>query len=436
MAITLGAAAVQTSVGTSTTIAVTISATSGRSLLFALAYRDPGGTNPPTSVVSSGGETVTAVGSSDANSEGATRQFYVVPSVSATASRTITATFATGVYAAAIVWELVGADTSNIVDATNEEHGSYSGGGGTNPTMSLVTTAANSAIFAICDSSGVEPGVDTGYTLVDLPNYYQYCAAQYLLDAGAATTETVQMTAGSFTEWGLSAVAIRAYTVTPLADPSGVTAGTLTPEGATISWTDNSTGETGFEVETSPSPYSVWTAASNSPAAANATSLVVTGLTDGVTYKARVRAAGTNPSSWVETGAFLVPALTRLRPNADTTVGAWTASSGSDLYAMVDETTASDSDYITTSSTTTGKLKVENSTDPGSDNYHSVKIRARSTGGTLTVSLIQGHPSETVIKSWTPTLTSSFADYTLTMSSGEASAITDYASLYVKLVTS
>jgi hypothetical protein len=188
--------------------------------------------------------------------------------------------------------------------------------------------------------------------------------------------------------------------------PSGVTAGSITPTSASISWTDNSSDETGFKVQTAPSPYSSWTAASGSPAAANATSLSVTGLTDGVTYKARVAATNANgDSAWVESGTFTTLSLTRLRPNADTTVGTAT-STGANLYGVIDEVSADDGDYITIP-------------------------------GTLTsVSLVQGHPSETNIKTWTPTLGGSFALSSLTMTSGEASAITDYGALYMKIVTS
>lgn len=312
MAITLGAAPVKFAVGTSTTCPVTISATAGRALLFAVSYRDPPGTNPITSVASSGGETVTALGTLNANSEGARRRFYIIPSVTSTGSLTITPTWASAVYAVSNVWELIGINSSSYLDVANQVNGSYSGGGGTNPTMSLVTTAANSAIFAICDSSGVEPGVDTGYTLTALDNYYQYCEAQYLLDAGAAGTKTVQMTAGSFTEWGLSAVAIKVF-VSPPTEPNTVSADTITANSLRATWTDASSDETGFKVQTSPSPYSSWTDAPASPAAANATNLTVTGLAPGTTYKVRV--ASTNAggdSSWATSaGEFTTPSLTK-----------------------------------------------------------------------------------------------------------------------------
>lgn len=79
----------------------------------------------------------------------------------------------------------------------------------------------------------------------------------------------------------------------------------ITSGGATINWTDNSADETGFKVEYATSPYNSWTPANNSPAGANATSLAITGLAQGTTYKARVAATNANgDSTWVETAEF------------------------------------------------------------------------------------------------------------------------------------
>lgn len=106
----------------------------------------------------------------------------------------------------------------------------------------------------------------------------------------------------------LADTGIRATLDASVSPPAAPTIGTTTAisnTGATINWTDNSADETGFKVEWSPSPYSSWTADSGSPAAANATSLAITGLSPATTYKARV--ASTNAggdSAWVETATF------------------------------------------------------------------------------------------------------------------------------------
>lgn len=216
--------------------------------------------------------------------------------------------------------------------------------------------------------------------------------------------------------------------------PSAVTAGTPTPNSVSISWTDNSADETGFKVRYTPSPYSSFTTATGSVAASP---YLITGLTDSVSYKASVAAFnGNGDSTWVESGIFTMAALTKLRPSADTSTGSWSASSGSVLYTMIDESVADDADYITTSSNTVTKIKLETATDPGDNSNHALRIRARSTSGTLTVRLVEGNPAETTIVSWVPTLTSSFADYDYNLTTAEASVITDYSALYVKFTTS
>ncbi len=90
-----------------------------------------------------------------------------------------------------------------------------------------------------------------------------------------------------------------------LAAPTAPTAGSATEVAnttATANWTDNSTGETGFPVETSPSPYSSWT--SQGTASANATSLSLTGLSQNTTYKFRVAATNGAQSAWSESPEF------------------------------------------------------------------------------------------------------------------------------------
>ena len=220
--------------------------------------------------------------------------------------------------------------------------------------------------------------------------------------------------------------------------PTGVTAGSVTAYAVTASWTDASSDETGFKVQYAPSPYSSWTAFSGSPAAANATTLASGNvLTPNTSYKIRV--ASTNAagdSAFVESGVFTTTPLTFLRPIADTSNGAWTASSGSDRYAMIDESTTNDSDYITVSSASTYKTRLTTVSDPGVDTDHSVVVRAKGDGSSqLTIALVQGDPTETAIASTTVTPTASYANYTLTVTSGQAANITDYSLLYLKLTS-
>ncbi len=251
--------------------------------------------------------------------------------------------------------------------------------------------------------------------------------------AGASSVTMSWTSSGGSYDWAIKAASIAPGVAVPTA-PSGTTAGNLTANSASISWTDDSSDETGFKVRYTPSPYSSNTTATASVAASP---YVITGLTDNTSYKAAVAAFnGAGDSTWVESGVFTTTALTKLRPSADTSTGSWSASSGSVLYTMIDESVADDADYITTSTNTVTKIKLETATDPGSDANHALRIRARSTSGTLTVRLVQGNPAETTIVSWVPTLTSSFATYDYNLTTAEASVITDYSALYVKFTTS
>ena len=115
------------------------------------------------------------------------------------------------------------------------------------------------------------------------------------------------------------------------------------------------------------------------------------------------------------------------RPTSDASAGAWTASTGSDLYAMIDETAASDADYITTVNASTCEVALSTLSDPASSSGHIVRYRLSAEAGGVTVRLRQG---TTTIASWTHSpAPSSLTNYAQTLSGGEADSITDYTAL-------
>lgn len=91
-----------------------------------------------------------------------------------------------------------------------------------------------------------------------------------------------------------------------------------------------------------------------------------------------------------------------VRPSSDIVTGGW-SSTGSTLYEAIDETTASDADYI--SSSTSGqiaRIALGSTTDPGVDTGHVLRYRAASDGDRgLIVRVKQG---STVIAERTPNL--------------------------------
>ena len=128
---------------------------------------------------------------------------------------------------------------------------------------------------------------------------------------------------------------------------------------------------------------------------------------------------------------FVERGLRYAYPTADTTAGPWAASTGTDLFAMIDEESASDTDYIYANATGTGKFKILPVTDPGASTGHVVNYRIWSpVAGNAKVRLVQG--STTVVE-WTHTsLPATATLYSQSLTGEQADAITDYDDLYLE----
>ena len=130
------------------------------------------------------------------------------------------------------------------------------------------------------------------------------------------------------------------------------------------------------------------------------------------------------------------------RPDSDVSTGAWVASTGTDFYALLDESPYSDADYISSTDwdgTMPDPITVGlgNVTDPANAINHVVSYRAKGTTGsggftipTLTVVLLQ--TGTTIATSVNSSLTGSYTDYTFDLSEAEANSITDYDLLRLK----
>lgn len=121
-------------------------------------------------------------------------------------------------------------------------------------------------------------------------------------------------------------------------------------------------------------------------------------------------------------GSFSGSAPTQFsRPISDVSAGGWTPSTGSDLWPMLDETSASDSDYIETATASTATVGLSTPTYPGGA-VQTLSVRAASDdGSTLTVRLKQG---ATLIATRTQVLTSTYTTYNWTLDAGEIALIT------------
>lgn len=114
------------------------------------------------------------------------------------------------------------------------------------------------------------------------------------------------------------------------------------------------------------------------------------------------------------------------RPTSDTSNSGWSPSTGTDLYAMLDETTASDTDYIVaTTLGATCELALSTSTYPGSATQVLRFRGASSTGNGVTISL--KNTAGATVRSETQLFTATYTEYSITLTSGEIAAITSGA---------
>ena len=123
----------------------------------------------------------------------------------------------------------------------------------------------------------------------------------------------------------------------------------------------------------------------------------------------------------------------QLQPTADHTVGSWKASSGSSLYAMLDEPTASSADFIYTNAVTLGKVHLAVGSPPPTLDNIVLRLVVNGTGiSYLGVFLYQGAVQKV---SWncTPPDADTLLEFPLTLA--DAASITDWSDLYVVFTT-
>jgi len=163
--------------------------------------------------------------------------------------------------------------------------------------------------------------------------------------------------------------------------------------------------------------------------ATHTTAATVCATDHGASYRCNVTdSAGTTTTG---TALLTVNAVTSTsRPGADVTVTGWTASTGVDLFAMIDETVAADADFIT-SPTLTGTTAPATFAlaYPLAAGDWVLGVRARVLTGTATLRLYLINAAGTVVgTSAAQALTNVFATYTLAVT---ASAVANRARVEV-----
>lgn len=114
------------------------------------------------------------------------------------------------------------------------------------------------------------------------------------------------------------------------------------------------------------------------------------------------------------------------RPTSDTSNAGWTASTGSDLYAMLDEVTPNPADYIVATSVgAVCELALNSTSYPGTASQV-LKFRASSSTGNSVIVRLKNTGGATV-RTATQALTASDTEYSITLTAGEIAAITSGA---------
>lgn len=123
----------------------------------------------------------------------------------------------------------------------------------------------------------------------------------------------------------------------------------------------------------------------------------------------------TPPTFWLPDPA----AVTVYRPGSDISVSGWVPSTGSDLFGCIDESTASDVDYITSPDLSTSATMGLTASVPAGNWAVNVRGRRMGVTGSIRVVLLSSGGAPVGTSSWQP-LTAGFADYSFNVTTSGA----------------
>lgn len=126
-----------------------------------------------------------------------------------------------------------------------------------------------------------------------------------------------------------------------------------------------------------------------------------------------------------------------IRPDADSADGGWTNESGNNtnLFASIDETAASDSDYIQSALTPVNDIVTVRLSDPsaGVGQPVNVSYRYQKVGSDTIDLIVRLKQGATTKATWTHSnISTSYVDARQTLSGGEFASITDWTDLFLE----
>jgi hypothetical protein len=286
----------------------------------------------------------------------------------------------------------------------------------------------------------------------------EWCAATVVLMEPQSTgvTATGAFTLGTTTASAAGAVALAATsattttaaTVAAVANAAVAATATPTLTAATVSGTATvataaveATSSLTLAASTAASTATVAIAAASAPTLGAATAVAAAAVAITASSAVTTTAAAAASAATAAVAATATVTLTAAtasgsatsetpqygRPISDIDATGWTASGGGALYAMVDEATYNDADYIYTETPDAdAEVAITSLSDPSSSAGHVVRYRARAlNGGQIKVSVYQ---STTLVQEWTDTPTDEFA----TIEHLVTNSVTDYSAIRLR----
>ena len=247
-------------------------------------------------------------------------------SVLVTGAGSLTLTFNGGT--AGSIW--VGADEYTGSWDSSRLEDAVSGTGTSNAPSSGNRTSAGAGLFLgiLAMGTGALAGItpDAAFTQIGeqegSATQVQGSAISRIVSSG--TTDAASWALDVSPDWLAGVAVYREAAGAPPTAPTVGSASNIGPTTAQANWTDNSSDETQFDLETAPGPgFTTWT--SQGTAAANAASKLLTGLSETTDYRYRVRATnGAGSSSWQTSATFTTGTYSYSRPGSDVSNTGWT----------------------------------------------------------------------------------------------------------------
>lgn len=281
---------------TASALTQTQNVTTGNALVVFVGWNTSGVT--VTSVTDTAGNTYTPL-TQQASSTLAFGQAFYALNVTGNASNRVTVNFSGSTFCRVYCLQYSGVATTSAFD---EE--ANTGVTSTSAATSNVTIPDNGILVAgAFFRDDRSPTWDAAFTSRgDISNI---TVADRIVTTGVTDAAELSWTTSAYVV--LNSLVLKEAVSSPTAPnpPTGVSVSSITRTTANVSWSDTSSDEDGFEVEIAASPYSSWSSVSGSPTAANTTSISLSGLTEGTTYKVRCRSFDADAESeWAESSAF------------------------------------------------------------------------------------------------------------------------------------